>query len=437
MTSDSAVAAVENLADAHTRSPVPEADTVSGFQVGMVCVGIAITLPALYTGGTLARGLGLADAVSSVLVGALLLSIMSVPSAIVGVRTRLSSYMVIEHVFGWGGAKLLNGCFAIVLLGWYAVTAELFGRTLAIAAADFGLVELPEWLWILVSSAIVTATTLFGFKALDRLALLAVPPLTLVLCWMVFEALGERSFAELLAIPGEGMPFTEGVSVVIGAMIVNVVLMPDLTRYARTDRDAFVAAFLGNGGGIVVSTLLAMIPALAFGVLDPMAQFTLLGIGLLALVVLVFATWTTNGVNLYSTGLVAGSALPKAGYVPITLVGGVLGTALALYGVADRLTDFLVLLGLVVPPVAGVYLTRFFLLGETDFSEAHFAARPMVDVAALTACLLAGAIGLWAWMQDLSLTGVAPIESLLLAGLLYLAAERLQRLRAPAALRQG
>ncbi len=413
------------LPDAHTTEPVPESETVSGVQVGMVCIGIAITLPALYTGGAIATGLGLGPGVLAMLLAAALLSLMSVPSALVGVRTRLTSYMIIEHVFGWLGAKIVNACLAVTLLGWYAVTAELFGRTLGIAAAEYLGFTLPEWLWILVSSGLVTVTTIFGFKALDRLALVAVPLLVLFLCWVVLEALGQRPLFELLAIPGEGMGFTEGVSILIGAMIVNVVLMPDLARYARRGRDAFVAASLGNGGGIVVATLLAMIPALAFGVLDPMRHFAAVGAGFAAFLALVFATWTTNGVNLYSTGLVAGSALRKLRYGPITLASSVVGTALALWGVADRLTDFLIVLGLVVPPVAGVYLSRYFLLGQRDFASARLAQRPAIEVVPFAACMTAGLLSLLAWTLGISATGILPLESLLLSAGLYLAGERL------------
>ena len=421
---DAAAAEIDDVAHAHTRTPVPEADTVPGFQVGLVCIGIAITLPGLYTGGEIARGLGLGEGMVAVLVAALLLSIMSVPSGIVGVRTRLTSYLIVEHVFGAQGARLVNLVFGIVLLGWYAVTAELFGRTLALAAADLGGPDLPEWLWTVTSSALVIFTAIYGFRALDRLALFAVPLLTLFLALFVTRALGDTSLGDLLAIEGEGMAFTDGVSILIGAMITNVVLMPDLTRYARTDRDAFVAAFLGNGGGIAISTILAMIPALALGAIDPMVWFGLLGVGLLALVVLVFATWTTNGVNLYSTGLVAGCALPQFSYVRIILASGVLGTALALWGVADRLTDFLILLGLVVPPVAGVYLTRYFLLGARDFSEAHLEARPAVDVPALVAAAVAGGVSTVAWFSEITLTGIPSVEALLLAGVLVWGLDR-------------
>jgi cytosine permease len=408
------------MIDEHAREPVPESSTVSGFQVGLVCVGIAVTLPGLYTGGELAQGLGLERGILAVLIGAALLSVMSVPAAIVGARTRLSSYMIIEHVFGSVSAKFINFAFGIVLLGWYAVTAELFGRTLHIAMADFGFTRFPEWLWIVLTSSAVIATTLFGFKTIDRLALIAVPFLLLFLIWIVNASLGVKALTELLAMEPTGMTMVEGISVVIGAMIVNVVLMPDLTRYARTQRDCVTAAWLGNGGGVTVSTALAMVPALALGTLDAMDYMIALGATGIALIVLVFATWTTNGVNLYSTGLVTGSALPHAGYAGLVIGCGAVGTVMAVTGVADQLINFLILLGLIVPPVAGVYLSRFFLLGDQDFSQQHFDKRGACNWPETLACLLGGSLATWSWVTDFSPTGIVPVESLLLTGTLYL-----------------
>lgn len=419
--------------DEFTRTPVPMSRSVSGFQVAMICMGITITLPALYTGGELARGLGIEAGFAAVVLGAVILGIMSVPAAVVGVRTRLSSYMIIEHVFGSVGAKFINACFGLVLLGWYAVTAEYFGRTLFLAAQDAGFVGMPEWFYCLVSSALVIATTIFGFRALDRLAVVAVPLLAFFLVGVMSFTLLEQGLAEVLALPAGEMAFTQGVSIVIGTMIVGVVLMPDFSRYARNLRDCLTASFLGNSGGIILSTTLAMVPALAYGSLDPMVYLTAMGVGALAIVLLVFATWTTNGANLYSVGLVVGSATTRVAYWQIVLATGLIGTAAALAGITDYFIEFLEILGLVVPPVASVYLVDYFLLRRTDFSEAHLARQPPIVFPALLATLMGGAISGGLWMAEIAFTGIAALESLALSALLYLAFDRIVTvLRQPA-----
>ena len=70
--------------DASSRVPVKESETVSGFQIGVVLIGISITLPLLYSAGELVQGIGLSKAIIAALTGALILSLMSIPAAIVG-----------------------------------------------------------------------------------------------------------------------------------------------------------------------------------------------------------------------------------------------------------------------------------------------------------------------------------------------------------------
>ena len=60
---------------------------------------------------------------------------MSIPAAIVGAQTRLSSYLIIEFVFGKKG-RLCQYPAGSTLLGWFAVTAGFFGQTLAIALEE-------------------------------------------------------------------------------------------------------------------------------------------------------------------------------------------------------------------------------------------------------------------------------------------------------------
>lgn len=412
--------------DANSRTPVDEAEAVSGFQIGVVLIGISITLPLMYSAGELAQAMGLKTAAQATLMGALILSLMSVPAAIVGVRTRLSSYMIIEHTFGYVGAKLINFGFGVFLLGWYAVTAELFGRTLFLAASDMTSLELPQWFYVVVSSAVVSATTIFGFKAIDRLALVAVPFLLLALLAVVVFSLREVSFREVLALEGAGdVDMATAVSAVIGAAIVGVVLTPDLTRYARSVRDCVTASFLGQGGGMSIAYLVGMIPVLVWGELEPMAYMLLMGFGGIALAVLIFATWTTNVINLYSTALASRASLPLGDYRSVVIALGILGTVAAVVGISENLIDFLVVMGLLVPPIAGIYLADFFIFKRRDFSEAHLEQRPPMRFNALACAFGTGALAAVLYFNDASITSVGALDSLLLSLFFYTLLEKL------------
>jgi cytosine permease len=411
---------------ASSRVPVDPSEAVSGFQIGIVLVGISITLPLMYSAGELAQGIGMGKAMIASVTGALILSLMSIPAAIVGVRTRLSSYMIIEHTFGYAGAKFVNFWFAVFLLGWYAVTAELFGRTLFLAAGELTALALPEWSWTVMSSAVVTVTTIYGFKAIDRLALIAVPFLLLALMAVVVISLQKTAFSDLLQVPVDvtiDMPMA--ISAVIGAAIVGVVLTPDLTRYARNDMDCVTSSFIGQGCGMSIAYLCGMIPVMAWGELEPMTYMFMAGFGVIALFVLVFATWTTNVINIYSTALAVRASVPFGHYRSVVVVMGIVGTLAALGGISDNLIEFLVVMGLLVPPIAGVYLADFFYFKRRDFSPERLEDRPPIRTNAVVVGLGIGILSTWLFYTDRSLTSIGALDSLLLSIVAYIGLQKL------------
>jgi cytosine permease len=411
--------------DASSRTPVDESETVSGFQIGIVLIGISITLPLMYSAGELAQGIGLSKAIMATLTGALILSLMSIPAAIVGVKTRLSSYMIIEHTFGFAGAKFVNFWFGVFLLGWYAVTAELFGRTLFLAASELTTLGIPEWGYTVLSSALVTATTIYGFKAIDRLALVAVPFLLLALMAVVVLSLQKTAFSDLLLIEAEGMDMPTAISAVVGAAIVGVVLTPDLTRYARNVRDCITASFLGQGGGMTIAYVVGMIPVLVWNELEPMNYMFMIGYGGMALAVIVFATWTTNVINLYSTALSARASVPLGQYRSVVIVSGIVGTIAAVVGISENLIEFLIVMGLLVPPIAGVYLVDFFYFKRTDFSPQRLEGRPAIRVNATVVGLGTGIVSARMFFSGSSLTSIGALDSLFISMAAYIALQKI------------
>jgi len=411
--------------DASSRTPVDESEAVSGFQIGVVLIGISITLPLMYSAGEVVQGIGLSKAIIATLTGALILSLMSIPAAIVGVKTRLSSYMIIEHTFGYAGAKFVNFWFGIFLLGWYAVTAELFGRTLFLAATELTTSAIPEWGYTVLSSALVTVTTIYGFKAIDRLALVAVPFLLFALIAVAVFSLQKTSFSDLLLIEGEGIDMPTAISAVVGAAIVGVVLTPDLTRYARNVRDCITASFLGQGGGMTIAYVFGMIPVLVWNELEPMKYMFLIGFGGIALAVIVFATWTTNVINLYSTALAARASVPLGQYKSVVIVSGIVGTLAAIVGISDNLIEFLIVMGLLVPPIAGVYFVDFFVFKRTDFSAERLDGRPALRINAVVVGLGTGILSTWMFYSDRSLTSIGALDSLFISIVAYIALQKI------------
>ena len=412
--------------DESARVPVREDETVSGWSVGMVIFGICLTLPTLYTGAITAEQLGFIGTAKAVGLASLVLSIMSIPAAIVGAETRLSSYLIIEFVFGRRGSDFVNALLGLTLLGWFAVTAGFFGETLAIAFEEMFAVSPPTWLLTLISSVLILITTIFGFKAIDRLALFAVPLLILFLLYVSNLSLADSSWETVLNTEGSNPAyFSTAVSTVIGSLIVGVVLMPDLSRYARSVKDCVTASVLGNGVGNCSSMLMGVAPAIVTGLLDPMAYMIALGLVGSAFVILVFATWTTNSVNLYSTTLAVAIIKPKIPEWKLTVACGVIGTALAVIGITDYFIGFLEWLGVIVPPVASIYLTDYFVLKQKNYSLTLQDSLPDYDRAAIVAWVIGTAISAFTFVSEFSLSTIPTLDALVITAPIYLICRRL------------
>ena len=303
---------IERAAPSHTTHPVPVEESVAAHRVMIVCVGIAFTLTGLYMGSEIALELGWRRGVIAAIVGSVILGVMSIPAAIVGARTRYSTYMIVRRVFGEVGSRVVNAVLALVLIGWYAVTAELFGRTCYLTLHQyFPDSPIPMAFFTVGCSFLVIVTTVFGFRALDRLSLVVAPMLVALTVYIAVQAAMHVTWHTITAHTGTAPDIGRGISAVVGGMIVNVVLMPDLTRYSRSVLDCAIISVGGNGIANGAMVILAMVPALAFGEIDPMKYMALLELTMVGFAILVLSTWSVNAVNLYSTGLVTATALPR------------------------------------------------------------------------------------------------------------------------------
>ena len=420
------MADLQRVIDDHSREPVPVEETVSGWRVAMVIVGFAITLPLMITGSQVGLALGLRDSLTAFAAGALVLTAIGSATAVVATGARLSTYKILEFAFGRWGAKFVSGVLALTLFGWYGVTAELFGRALSGASADIYGLDLPIVLGTVVGSALMVAVTVFGFRALDKLSLLAVPLLVVFLVAVVVRSLGNGN-AALTAGSGE-LTLGVAISVVVGTYIVGAVLVPDLCRYARSTGHGVFAIVLSLGVGLPCILAAAAVPSLATQEADLVRIMLGLGLGVPALCVIVFATWTSNANNLYSMSLGLATIFEHFGKWQLTVAAGVAGTLVAIAGVTDVFIPFLLTLGIAIPPVAGIYLADYFAVqGARAYSDPADSSGRAVNPMAFVAWLVATAVGGITARGWFSVTQIPACDSFLTAVVVYLVAHRLLR----------
>ena len=93
-----------------------------------------------------------------------------------------------------------------------------------------------------------------------------------------------------------------------------------------------------------------------------------IGSPILGLLILVLATWTTNVSNAYSAGfaLLSLTGAKDNKRMMMTLISGVVGTLLAVFGITNYFNSFLNVLSVGIPPVAGVVIMDYFVRHKAD-----------------------------------------------------------------------
>ncbi len=350
------------------RVPVPGAEQKGSIWIGVTSSAWVIAVTTLFTGGSLAEGLGLNDAVSAIVIGMLLVAVVGYLMGKLGSKHNVSTTMLAYHTFGKGGAALLGAILAITLgVGWFAWQVSFFALTLNEMYPTSTFAD-PRYSMVW-AGLLMIATAYGGFRWLSWLSFVAVPLVLALATYGMILAASSESVSASQAVTdiasGNDMNIFNAVTAVVGSVIFGAIVLPDISRYAKAKASGAVSVALGYAiSGVVVMIAGAVmvsavnVPAIGQTANIP-AAMSALGLGTAAFLILLFAQWTTNDSNLYSgaLGLAAATNLPKG---LLVLVMGIAGIVIASMNIQDMFVPFLVILGTFMPPVAGVMVADYY-----------------------------------------------------------------------------
>lgn len=395
---------------------------VGAGRIVLILLAVMIALPAFVMGAELAHALGALQAIQASLAGGAILGLLAALAGAAGARAHSTTYELIQQAFGHRGARLANGVLGLSVLGWYGVVATMFGHALAsVSPALAGAV--PGWALVLVGCVLTTVTAMVGFRALDWLSAITTPLKLALLLFTFASALRNGLGPAWAHVPSTPMAFGSGVSMVAGGLMVGAVLSPDICRFARSPRHAALGCALAYGLGFPAVLTLAGLPSLASGERDLVQIMLALGLGVPAMLIVVLTAWSTNSFNLYSATLVGATLRPRQAQWQLSAVAGTVGTVLGLAGISDMLVPYLLWLGILIPPIAGIYLVREWMNGRAAGSAT--APPPAWRPAALLAWLLGSGWAALAPRFGLALTPVPALDSLLVGAAVFALSQHL------------
>jgi cytosine permease len=322
----------------------------------------------------------------------------------------------------------VNIAFALSLLGWFGVNIDLFSAAVQRLALDLFDRGVPAWPIELFAGVVMTVTTILGFRAINLLSTLLVPVLVLVTAQLIVGSLQTTPLEALMSQSvADQMSFGDGVSAVVGAVIIGAVILPDITRFIRHWSGAVYLVIITYFAIDLVVTSAGALAASALHSDDLLSIMITLGIGWAAFAIIIFGSWILNSLNLYSTMLSVESTAPRLNNRLLILVAGSLGTVAAFLNILDHFLDFLFYLSIVFVPVAGVIAVDYLFLRRCAYHMQRELMEEPLRLAAVGAWALGAGIALfgsWGW---LSLSGIAAIDAMLAAALAYYLAGRFSR----------
>lgn len=331
--------------------------------------GLEFAVPVIMVGAALAGSFGLSKVLLILFVGLIIIQwIGNGLQGYIGAKTGLSSSVIARTSFGSIQARFIVG-FALVILnvGWFGVNTAVAGNAISVV---LGIDYSQNWImWAILTTimgGLFALPAIIGYNSMKWTDYIAVPAGLILIVSAVIFALKGTGFDAIVAWnPEPTMTIFGGISLVLGANVAQWLIASDYTRYSYpTIKDQTLIPL----GIIVIGFVFFMtgaIMSVGVGEADIVVVMQNLGFPFWGFLILWLALWTSQIVASYSTGLAAANmfnANTGKGRAVLTLIGSALGIILALLGILNYFTDFLVFLGVIYPAIAGIMFADFFLL---------------------------------------------------------------------------
>ena len=323
----------------------------STFQNALIWFGAGVSLAEILTGTAFAP-LGMGKGLLAILIGHVIGCGMMLLAGLIGGRTGRSAMETVKMSFGQKGGLLFALLNVLQLVGWTAIM--IYDGALAIG----GIFDVGRWVWCLVIGGLIILWIVVGVTDLgwiNKITMAALFVLTLVLCKVIFF-----SGSAMAAPSGEGLTFGAAVELAVAMPLSWLPLISDYTRDAEKPTQATWVWMYVIGMGAAIFT----------GEYDIAVIMVKAGLGIAALVILVFSTVTTTFLDAWSAGISAESLSGKLSGKTVAIVTTLVGVAGAILFPMDDITNFLYLIGSVCAPMIAVQIADHFLLRRDRFAVA-------------------------------------------------------------------
>ncbi len=401
----------EDVKEEYHDKPVPLRARLGFKEPALVWSGFGIAYICAVIGGLIQQGLGTTNAILAILLGNFILFLYSAAIGYANGKWGLNFPLTVKAVFGRRGAIVPILIMAVLVTGWYAFQAWLTADILRVAFGLEGRVLIG--VMAAVIAVIFGLPVIFGIKSMAKLMQLALPGMLIFAAYYLFARIIPAG-GVIFAKTGSGkLAFMAGVGMAWSTFVVSGTMTGDIVRYAKTGKQAVwvtaVAFLFSNAPFMVLGALIAG------AVTDPTVQYFFdqktVAVLLPLLVLAILSNWSTCDACLYNATMGYTNSIKGLNWRNAAIVGTVIGVIAAGTGVIGNIVNWLILLGLIVPPIGGAIIADYYVVRGDRAGFSHDRDTDF-NWAAIIAVVLGIAIGYWVnQTYPTFLFGVAGIAS--------------------------
>lgn len=368
--------------------------TMSNWDMFATWVGANANNGTWYIGGVIAAA-GMYTASTTLIISGLVSYALLALASFMGFKTGLPMMALTRASFGLRGSFLPSIINIVQFIGWAAANTfiaaisisvifkDLFGWQAYTAGGKAGLV-----IGIIIMSLLHLASISLGERSVRMIERIGIILVAIFVIWESIVVFQHVSLADIFAwTPSAKVRISSGAAIDILAAfnLAWVTASSDFSRFTKRKSGATGWSFLGANIGLFWFAFIGLTATIATALMnnafdpndsDPSTIASKLGLGIIALLVIVITSTTANAVNLMAAGSALTNMWHKLKLTPalwIVTIGATLVSFIPLWFATflDAFILFLDYIGMFLGPEIAVFLVDFFFIrkGQYELSE--------------------------------------------------------------------
>lgn len=363
--------------------PVPTSERRYGFSdVFAIWFGAGISIAEFWAGAILVASplsLNLKTALLAIIVGHIIGNLLLSLIGVIGVETGLPTMAISRKPLGLKGSYLVSILNYLQLIGWTAVMLIVGALAMDnVFSAVLG-VKL-YYLWIIVLGLIVTLWSFIGpekWRAIEKFSAILLLGLSLFLVYAITRQFNIMEFfGEELSMDYR---FWLSLDLVIAMPVSWAPLIADYTRFSHSIKDGFWGSYIGYFISSSLFYFLGAFSNIALNQLDPISVIAFYGLGIPAMLIIVFSTATTTFLDVYSAAITLKNVRREINARRQILYAGLIGTVIALVFPVHEYEWFLILIGGAFVSLTSIMIIDFIVDRKKYDPEEILNTRRIVD----------------------------------------------------------